>query len=81
MPSNSHSPTNSLKTSLIEMQQIRQGKLKKQTWGELKAKLTLITAKATLLPVENGMSLPVKNGMIELDPNNPRHKEWWEENP
>ena len=43
------------------------------TSEELLAKLTLITSKAT--------PLPVKNGMIELDPDNPRHKEWWEENP
>jgi len=66
-------PNNSLKNSLMEVQLMRQGKLKKQTWEELRNKLTLITSKAT--------PLPVKNGMIELDPDNPKHKEWWEENP
>jgi hypothetical protein len=45
-------PTNSLKTSLIEMQQIRQGKLKKRSWEELKTKLNLITQKAKPLPVK-----------------------------
>lgn len=36
----------------------------------LKEKLARISAKAS--------PLKTKNGMIELDPNNPQHKEWFE---
>ena len=38
---------------------------------DLKEKLARISAKAS--------PLKTKNGMIELDPNNPQHREWFEE--
>lgn len=38
---------------------------------DLKEKLAKISAKAP--------TLKTKNGMIELDPNNPQHKEWFDE--
>ncbi|MDT3701092.1 MAG: hypothetical protein RO469_16940 [Thermincola sp.] len=40
-------------------------------YEEFQEKLARITAKAS--------PLKTKNGMIELDPNNPQHKEWFEE--
>lgn len=44
--------------------------LKQQPVNSLQAKLNLITMKASLLKTSNGA--------IELNPNNPRHVEWFE---
>jgi len=65
------SPIQSLEQSLKEMKLMREGKLPKKNVKEMFKKLNGISAKADKLTGENGM--------IELDPNNPQHREWYEE--
>jgi ribosome-binding protein aMBF1 (putative translation factor) len=61
----------SLEQSLREVRLMREGKLPKKTAREVLEELRNITK---TIPI-----LKVKDGMIELDPDNPHHKEWFEE--
>lgn len=64
-------PIDRLKQSLIETNRIKKGHQKGKPWNHLKNKLNAISANAKLLEG--------KDGMIELDPTNKNHVEWFED--